>query len=178
MKLEQIINIGRRFAAARLRLSNIVDRIRDGQAAALNAHRAALRDAVNKANEAQADLVAAITSAPELFTEPRTINVDGIRLGLTTAPARVELLFEEDEVIAAIEKKFPAFSHTLIITKKTPNKKAMATLTDDQLQKIGCARVPADPNTLLIKPTDSAVDKIVKALMEDPAKSATEELPA
>jgi hypothetical protein len=55
----------------------------------------------------------------------------------------------------------------LIHTKRVPNKEGLSTLTDDQLAKIGCCRTPDDPNSVVIKPTDSAVDKLVSAMLEE-----------
>jgi hypothetical protein len=129
--------------------------------------------AVADANEAQSELATAITMSPECFRDPRTFNVDGIRFGLVTKPGRVEII-DEEATIAAIKSKYAVLADTLIVVKETVNKKALENLTTEQLERIGLARGVADPNAIVIKPTDRAVDKLVKALLEDVKESTTE----
>ena len=174
MKIEEIISHGRKFAAARTKLAAIVDRIRRAQQSALDENRAALREAVNRANTIQAELAAAIAAEPGLFAKPRTLVIDGIRLGMTTRKGGIT--FEDAEaVVAAIKKRLPQTWDVLVRVKETPDKDAIAGLPDDKLAQIFCARQPDDPNAVVIKPTDSQVDKLVAALLED-VEPATKEL--
>jgi hypothetical protein len=177
MNLFDINALAVRFAAARKKLSAILDTIRDQQQAAVRQHRAALRLAVNEANTRQAALADAIRTHPELFVKPRTAVVDGVRFGMDTTGGGIEFDHAE-EVVAAIKKKFPVFIETLIRREEKPDKKALAKLTDEQLEKIGCRRAPTDGHSILIKPTDSEVDKLVSVLLEKIEDRPTESLPA
>jgi hypothetical protein len=176
--IENIIALARKFASARIKLAAIVDSIHGVQQAALNNNRAALRAAACRANDTQEELATAIASAPELFTKPRTINVDGIRLGLTTKKGKVS--FEDaDDVVARIRRAYsPELQISLLRIKTEPNKEALENLDDAALKRLGVTRTPEDPNAVTIRPTDSAVDKLVASLLEKVEASATEELVA
>jgi hypothetical protein len=166
MNLFEINALGVKFAAARIKLKAILDIIRDGQREVMEEQRGALRAAANAANTRQADLAGAIRAHPELFTKPRSVVVDGVRFGMTTAKGKLEWE-DADEVVQSIYKRMPALADTLIHLKAAPNKEALAKLTDDQLDKLGITRQPDDPHAVLIKPTDSEVDKLVASLLED-----------
>lgn len=176
MNMKSIINLGRTFAGARSRVAAIVDKIKSAQQAALDAHRPSLRKAVNQANEAQAALASAITAAPELFEKPRTINVDGIRLGMRTSKRKLTC-DDPDKVIELIKKKLPRTTDVWLRTVEEINWEALEALDNEQLAEIGVEVVPPDPNSVTIKPTDSAVDKLVAALLED-VETASKDLPA
>lgn len=170
MKMQVIINLARTFAAARTRLAAIVDKIRREQQQSLDAHRCALRDAVNKANDRQAELSAAIAMSAELFEKPRTVTVDGVRIGMTTRKGKIT--FEDAErTVELIKRKFPVFAETAVIRKETPDKEALAKWSDEDLARIGATREPDDTTAVVIKPTDDVVDKMVAAMLEDVTES-------
>jgi hypothetical protein len=140
MNIENIISLGRKFACSRSKLSAVVDRIRRAQQAALDENRLALRDAVKRANTDQAELASAISGAPELFAKPRTVVVDGVRLGMTTRKGGIA--FDDAEaVVMALERKFPSLADAVIRTKKAPDKDALANWTDGDLAKVFCRRL-------------------------------------
>lgn len=170
MNIQDIIALGRKFAAARERLKLIVDRIRRAQEKALNDDLSDLRREVNNTNTRQADLAAAIAEAPELFVKPRTVTVDGVRIGMTTMKGGI--VFDDAErTIELIKRRFPSLAETAVIRKETPSKEALAKWSDEDLRRIGASRCPDHTTAIVIKPTDGAVDKMVAAMLEDVAES-------
>lgn len=178
MKMKKIVKLAERFARLRSKVSTIVSKINEAQQKAVNSNRDALRKAVNQANEAQHNLGMAIKLNPELFEKPRTINVDGIKLGMTTKVGRVEIV-DEDALIQRIQENHPKLVESLIVFKKSIDKDALNKLDDDIITDLLLTRAKDDPHSVLIKPTDSAVDKLVARLLEDPNEATkTEELVA
>lgn len=162
--------LARAYAEKRETLASIVTLL-NTQVEALKA--AALPDikrAVAKAAEKQVALSNAIDGARHLFVSPRTIVMHGIKLGLRKGSGGID--WEDDaKVVALIEKLFPkAQAELLIKTTKKPIAKALEDLDVATLKKIGCT-VEDTGDIIVIKPVDTAVDKIVTALL----KNATEE---
>jgi hypothetical protein len=174
MKLEDIISLARKFAATRSKLAHLVDHIRRGQQRIVDNNRAKLKSLVNATNTSQALLATAIAEHPELFEKPRTVVVDGVRIGLTTGKSGYDIPNEETTIALIKRHLGTGFLHV----RESISREALDAMDDDQLKRIGVHRKPVDPNVIVIKPTDSAVDKLVKALLEDPKESATADLPA
>jgi len=128
-----------------------------------------LKAAVRAWSEQHDKMKALIEAHPELFAKPKSVVMHGIRLGYRKGTGGLE--FDDDEqVVKLIRKHFPEQFDVLVKTKETPVKDALSQLTVTELKKIGVT-VEATGDVVFIKPTDGAVDKLVKALM----KSATEE---
>lgn len=128
-----------------------------------------LKVAVKSVAEQHDRLKALIEANPELFQKPRSVVLHGIKLGFRKGNGGVE--FEDPERVAdLIRKHFPEQFDALVQTRHKPLKDALAQLTVVELKKVGCT-VEASGDVVFIKATDSAVDKLVNALL----KSATEE---
>lgn len=124
-----------------------------------------IRQAVRKASEARSRLHSAIKATPELFEKPRTQVVAGIRIGFMKQRGKVEI-DDEAAVIARIRKLLPEDQAELLVSvKETVDKKAAYNLTDDDLKRLGI-RITDDEDAVLIKPTDSEIDKLVNALLK------------
>jgi len=133
----------------------------------------AIRKAAEAAMERQAVLKEAIEDSPELFVKPRTQIFHGIKVGFQKGKG--ELKWESDEqVVKLIKKHFPKQAETLIKTIEKPVKTALAQLSVQELKKIG-VRVEETGDQVVIKSTDSEIDKLVNALLkEDEVKEAKE----
>ena len=71
-------------------------------------------------------------------------------------------------MVARIKKHLPEQADVLIRTKEAPVKEALAQLTAAELKKIGVTIEDAG-DTVVIKPVDSEVDKLVDALLKGAA---------
>lgn len=170
--LEQIETRARQFAEAREKLAEIVTALNDGIEALKRRHMRPLKAAVNRAAEAEAALRVMVEEAPDLFTKPKTVILHGIRVGYVKSKGKIEFA-DSDRVVALIKKHFPEQADVLIATTEKPSKDALNGLTAADLRKLGINVIEGD-DAVYIKPADSAVDKMVDALL----KGATEEAQA
>jgi hypothetical protein len=158
------------YADKRDTLSSIVTLLNAQLEALKNAALPDIKKAVAKAAEKESDLKNAIDGARHLFIKPRTIIMHGIKIGLRKGSGGID--WEDDaKVVSLIEKLFPkAQAELLIKTTKKPISKALSDLDVSDLKRIGCT-IESTGDVIVINPVDSAVDKIVTALL----KGASEE---
>ena len=169
MTLELIQNQTRKFADAHRELCEVVEQLKNEVETAKRKKIAAIQAAVTAAATERAKLKAGIESSPELFADPRTVVIHGVKIGLQKGKGGIE--FDDPAaVVARIEKLYEAERATeLIHTEKTPNKTTLADLPAAELKKLGVEIVAAG-DQVVIKPAASDVDKIVAALLKSAAK--------
>lgn len=155
----------RKFAEARERLAAIVAELNAGIEALKREHMADLKRAVARAAEHHDALRALIEAAPGLFEKPKTVTLHGIRLGYMKAKGGIAW-DDSDQVVAAILKHLPDQAETLLRWTAKPLKESLNSLDVATLRKLGC-RVEDTGEAVFIKPADSAVDKMVDALLRD-----------
>lgn len=69
-------------------------------------------------------------------------------------------------MVRLIKKYFPDQADVLITTTEKPVKEALNGLTAAELKKLGISVINGD-EAIFIKPADSAVDKLVDALLKE-----------
>jgi DnaJ-domain-containing protein 1 len=159
------------FAEARITLATHVTELNDLINAAKREKLAAIRRAVARASEKQAALTELITDNRALFERPKTRVLHGVKVGYQKQPGAIEIANEE-ATIERIKKMFAEDRFTVRLRIKTtekPIKDAMGMLSGDQLKKLG-VKVTDDTDKVIIKPSDSEVDKIVDALLKGSAE--------
>jgi len=158
--------LAKAYAEKRDDLSSIVTLLNAQIEAIKNAALPDIKKAVAKAAEKQSALSNAIDGARHLFISPRTVVMHGIKLGLRKGSGGID--WEDDaKVCALIEKLLPQSQADLLIkTTKKPIAKAIEDLDVSTLKKIGCT-VEDTTDVIVIKPVDTAVDKIVTALLTE-----------
>lgn len=160
------------YADARAAVSTIVTELNDGIEALKRSRMKDLKRCINAAAEQQDKLKALIEERPDLFVKPRTVVMHGIKLGYAKGKGSVE--FDDAERVAdRVAKHFGEQFDVLIATKHTPVKAALCQLSAADLKKLGVT-VEGTDDVVVIKPTDSAVDKLVTALL----RAATDETEA
>lgn len=131
-----------------------------------------IRSSANTAAAACQALVDLVDGARDLFARPRTRIFHGIKVGLAKGKGKIS--WEDDEAVVRLTRKhFPERAETLIRIKETPSKTALAELTAAELKKLGVT-VDEAGDQVVAKPTDSEIDKLVAALLEDDADTAQE----
>ena len=162
----------RQFAADRLELCTVVTNLNTSIEALKRHTIPQIKRRVAVAAESHAALEALVDKGRHLFIQPRTVVFHGIKVGLQKGRGGIE--WDDDaKVVGLIEKHFTrAQADLLIKTTKKPIKKAIEDLGIADLKKIGC-RIEETGDSIIIKPTDSQVDKLVTALLKD-ATSETE----
>lgn len=159
-----------KYAKARQALGDAVQELNNKIEALKRQHLSHLKSLVADAADAHATLSHAVQSSPGLFEKPKTQTFAGIKVGFRKGTGGIDW-DDDDKVVALIEKHFPKSQAELLIkTTKKPIAKALADLDVADLKRIGC-RVEATGEVVFIKPTDSAVDKIVNALLKEATES-------
>lgn len=174
--MTKLMDLERRAKAlgeARETLAAIVTQLNEGIEALKRDHMRDLKRAVNAAAEQHERLRALIEEAPELFVKPRTVVMHGIKFGYAKGVGRME--FEDEKrVVALIRKTLPDQADVLIATREVPVKTALAQLTAAELKRLGVTLADTD-DVVVIRPTDSAVDKLVTRLLESAVDERADE---
>ncbi len=168
--LADIESRAKKYAEARERVAAIVTDLNAGIEALKRSEMPRLKKAIASAAEHHDALKALIEEAPELFQKPRTVVFHGVKIGYQKGRGGIEW-DDADAVVLAIQKHLPDQAEALIRWTGKPLKEAINQLDVAALKKIGC-RVVDTGEQVFIKAVDSAVDKMVDALLKD----ATEEV--
>ncbi len=124
-----------------------------------------LRAALRRYRETHQRLETNLDKYPHLFKKPKTRILHGLRVGYMKRKGKTIIKYPE-KTITAIKAKFADRADDLINTKETASKTALAQLTGAELKRIG-VEVTADTDVVMIKGTDTELDKLIKALTED-----------
>lgn len=153
------------YSVAREHLSLIVSAMNEGIETIKRDHMKRLKKAVAEAAEKHDALKAMIEASPACFVKPRSLVIHGIKLGYQKGKGKIEW-DDAEQVVRLIKKHFPEQADVLIATSERPAKDALAQLTAAELKKLGIS-VTDGGDAVFIKPADSAVDKMVDALLKD-----------
>jgi exonuclease VII small subunit len=171
-KLTEIEPRAKAFAEARAKVAEIVTQLNDGIEALKRDHMPALKRAITRAAEQHDKLKQIIEANPALFVKPRTVIYHGVKIGMKQGAGGIS--FEDaDQVVRLVKKHFPDQADVLIITTEKPSKDALRQLTVAELKKVACNSVEAG-DQVVIKPTDSEVDKLVDTLLKGATKDEAE----
>ena len=167
--LADIESSTKRFADARETVGGYVSAL-DQQIEAFK--RAAMPDikrAVARAIERQAELKALLESSPGLFEKPRTQMFHGIKVGFRKGTGGIDWA-DNEQTVKLIRKHFPDATAEVYIRKtEAPIAKALAELDVATLKKLGCT-VEDTGDVVVIKATDSEIEKTVNALLKGAAE--------
>ena len=129
------------------------------------AHNKALRKLVAQAADKKAALKDLIGESVELFERPKTRILHGVKFGIVKGKGKLD--WDDDaQVVALIRKHYPGMAATLIRTKEAPIADALNELDVRDLRRIGVTAEDTG-DKIVIKPTDSEIDKLVDALLAD-----------
>lgn len=169
--LADIETAAREFAKSRDTLSSEVELLQLEIEQAQRRHMKRIKGLVASAAEHEVKLRNMVDSSRDLFTRPRTVVFHGIKVGLTKGKGGIE--FEDgDRVVELIEKHFSRTdAERLIHVTKSPDKEAIQDLSAVELKKIGCT-ICGTEDRVVVRPVDSAVDKVVTALLKNAVDEA------
>lgn len=153
------------YADARESLSLIVSDLNAGIEAMKRKAMPDIKRAIGRASTHHDQLRTLIESAPGLFAKPKSRTLAGIKLGYQKGKGKIEWA-DPEQVVRLIKKHFPEQADVLIATTEKPVKDALNGLTAAELKKLGISVVEGG-EAIFIKPADSAVDKLVDALLKE-----------
>ena len=165
MSLAEIETRTKTYAEARTALREKMDSLESELAAVKKRHIGGIKRAAEQAAERLVQLRALVEEQPELFVKPRTLVMNGIKVGFQKNKGTLD--WEDDEqVVKLIRKHFPEQVDALVKTTESPIASALANLSAAELKKLG-VEVTETGDEVVIKATDSDIDKLVNALLKD-----------
>ncbi len=153
------------YADARDAVSAIVSVIEEEIATVKKRHMQRLKKAVGVMAEKQSELKAVIEDNAEMFAKRRTQVFYGIKVGMQKQKGEITWA-DEAQVIKLIHKHFPDMAESLIKITEKPIKSALAQLPAADLKRLGVT-ISDDGDVIVIRATDSEIDKLVEALLKD-----------
>lgn len=171
--LENIEKETKGYADARDVLSGRVTELENEVEQVKRKYLQGIRSAVRTVSDRHSKLNALIDSNQDLFIKPRTKVISGVKVGMAKGKGSI-VIIDSDKTCALIEKKLPLEFDTLVKQTQSVVKSALSNLTTAQLKMIGVT-ITQTGDQVVIKPTDSNVDKLVNALLKEAEKiEATE----
>lgn len=163
--INDIESLSKAFSSARAELSERLTVLRDEVEEAKRRRLQGIRNSASRLQAAHADLHAAIQASPQLFEQPKTRVMHGIRLGWMKQRGKLE--FQDPEALCtAIRRFYGDDADTLIQVREAPIRSALANLPARDLQKLGVT-VTEDTDAVVIKPADADLDKLLAALLDN-----------
>lgn len=170
--LAEIDSAAKAYAAARKLVSERVTALQEEIAVATRRKIAGIKGAAEQAAALQKELRDLVAAAPELFVEPRTYVLHGIKCGYQKGKGSV-VWDDNARTCALIRKHLPDQAEVLIISTEKPSADALRQLDTRDLARIG-ARLEGTDDQVMVKTSDTAVDKLVAKILEEGSKAAEE----
>jgi len=170
--LNEIEGLTKSYASARQQLGEKVHQMKDELTVIERKYLAMIKRTVAVVKTYEAELKAAIEKSPEQFKTPKTRILYGIKVGFRKQKGSLD--WADDEiVIKLIKKHFPEMEDVLIKKTEKPAKDGLASLSAQELKKLG-VELKETGDAVVVEPTDSEVDKLVKALLKEKEEEARE----
>lgn len=165
MSIEHIDKEAQRYAEARAKLAELVADMQDEQRKVMRQYLPKIRRAVATAQERREALYTDVKSAPEAFAKPKSRILHGIRVGYRKAKGKLSWS-DPKKVLKRLRELRPDDADQYIRVKEEPDKTELARLPARTLKQLG-VEITKDQDIPIVEPTDTEVDKIVDALIEE-----------
>lgn len=165
-----VIDAGaKEYAEARRALAARVQQLEDELRLVRRKHIEAIKRLAGVASMKQAVLQSQIALRKDLFVNPRTMTLHGVKLGLQKGKGRIEW-DDADKVVERIRAQYPkGKADALLDVAVTPSKTALLQLEAKELARLGCSIVGTE-DAIVIKSADTEIDKLVARILEEGAK--------
>ena len=159
------------YSKARERVATLLNEIEDASRTIHRKYRRSLNEAIANAETHHEALFQEIDTNRGLFERPRTWSFFGIKFGLGKARGATTWEDDDDEkLIARIRKLLPKEqADKLIRVKEEPIVDALRELDAKTLAKIGVQVSVGTGLSVLIKPVESATEKLLKRILKESA---------
>lgn len=114
-----------------------------------------------------------ITESKELFQKPKTMIIQGVKVGFQKGKGKLEW-DDNAQVVKLIRKHFPEHTDLLIKVEEKPAADALANLSVAELKKLGINVFDAG-DQVVVKPVESKIDKHINELCKELFKDETDE---
>jgi len=179
MTLTEIEKQVKEYSDARKLLRDRVENLEDEIRASKKKLIPGIRSAVESAKEKHAGLKASIEGSKDLFVQPRTLTLFGIKFGLMKQKGALSWgkgKKAAEAVVKLLKRMFPEGDgwKTYVKTTEEPMKKTLSTLTIAELKKLG-VEVTNDGDAVVIEDTASEIDKLVDKLLDEKTDAEEEQ---
>ena len=164
--MEQIETLTKTFANARAELLERLQALREEQEASKRRRMQGSKNALERVQNAHAELRDTVEANPGLFDQPKTRIMHGIRVGWMKQRGKIEVA-DAEATVAALRKVLGEDEAAgYIKVTELPVKAALANLPAKDLKRVGVT-VSEDVDAVVIKAADGELDKLVDALIDD-----------
>jgi hypothetical protein len=163
--LVEIERLCRDYSVARAGLKEKVEALNDEIERLKRTRMPQIRRAVEQASERQRTLHAALEESAEIFQKPKTQIFHGIEIGFRKGKGQMAWE-DEEQVLKLIHKYYPDEWENYIKVTERPLKTALAQLSVQELRRLGITVIETG-DEVIIKATDTEIDKLVNALLKD-----------
>ena len=172
MNISELETLCTAYSKARAELAERVAALEAELSAVKRRHIRGIKTAAARGSDLQAELHAAIETNPELFEQPRTRTFSGIKVGFIKGKGK--LAWDDSaKVCARIRKVFPDQGALLIRTEEAPAAEVLKSWSASDLAKLGI-RIEGTGDQIVIKASDSEIDKLVASILKEGLKLAEE----
>jgi hypothetical protein len=127
-------------------------------------HIAGLKRQASVVANREAVLHSAIERGAPLFVKPKTLTINGVKVGLAYSPGSI--VWDDDaQVVALIREKRSKEFKTIVDVKETPRKAALKSFTEADLRDIGC-RIEGEGDDVVLKRVAGDVEKMIGKVIE------------
>lgn len=179
IKLTDIREAAQRLADAHRLSTDLASKLENELADAIKPvyerHRSGIDLAVADEALKLAELQQLIDASPNLFEKPRSLAIDGVRLGYRKQEDGID--FDSEEAVIQRIRALPDLadlSQVLIRVEEHLNRDAIDLLNANQRRRVGIRSVTGADQSFITY-TDTDVKKLTKAIMSDAAKRQGEE---
>lgn len=165
MQMSDIEQRAKVFASARDELASRLQNLRDEQESAKRRLITGIKNSLARFTAAHIELKDAVEQSKDQFDKPKTRVLHGIKVGWVKQRGKLDI-GDSDVVVRLIRKYFPDRVDDLVKTTEKPVSAALANLAAADLKRLG-VRVTDDVDTVVIKPVDGELDKLIAALIND-----------
>lgn len=167
MEMQAVQSAARLFAAAHSKLAGAVRFVEDAMRRLKRENRPDLLAACKEFEKSGDRLKELLERHRELFDDPKTLMIDGVRVGWRKQKGKLEFAYDADETVARIKKFFgETVADRYIRTKEVPDKKALEKLSASDLKKIGVSIVD-DGEAPVMEIVEGEVEKALAALLKE-----------
>lgn len=163
--LAEIEKLTKDYSLARASLREKVEALNDEIERLKRTRLPQIRRAVEQASERQRTLHSALEESAEIFQKPKTQIFHGIEVGFRKGKGQMAWE-DEEQVLKLIHKYYPEEWENYIKVTERPLKTAIAQLPVQELKRLGITVIETG-DEIVIKATDTEIDKLVNALLKD-----------
>lgn len=123
-----------------------------------------VRNLAEKVFAMRETLTGMIEESPQLFVKPRTVIINGIKVGLQKGGDKV-LFDDEAEVVEKIHELYGPSANMLVKTTEKVMMQPLKNLTKDELELLGCHKEEGSDEVVLKDPNLERAGSVIQNLL-------------